>query len=181
MIFIKMYAIIRFMTKRHPFLKSSSECGRIMIEMIAFLALFGLLTVGSINGFNFQSDSKKNSQPKSDISLALNKTKAINLINEITERLILYKMQHNSGAIALIDTHGPVTRDGYPFRLNVIDTHTFNITISRLNKEVCQQVLQSDSFHATRITVNNATVTRNSILCNKNENTISYTFDKNRY
>lgn len=176
-----MYATMYFMKKSQPFLKTSSECGRIMIEMIAFLALFGLLTVGSINNFKSQSGSKKTSQPKNDVSLALNKTKAISLINEINERLVLYKMQYNSGAIALVDTHGPVTRSGYPFKLNVIGTHAFNITISRLNKEVCQEVLQSDSFQATRVTVNNITFTGNPVLCDKNENTISYTFDKNRY
>lgn len=161
------------MRKTYLSLKDS-ENGRGMIEMIAVLGIFGLLTIASIGGLPSKSGQKSHSG--NTISYALEKTKAVDLASELNERLIPYRMQRTAGNPVLSDMYPPASRGGYPLKFSTFGTNSFSVTVSQLPSGVCRQLILLNALKADRIRIND-TSNNTPDSCNRNFNTVTYQFN----
>lgn len=157
------------------------ERGRGMIEMIAVLALFGILTMADLGSFSRKSKAPDGVGSPNTVSLALDKTKALDLSNELNERLFSHHMQQSLGSGMPTDEYGPKTRGGYPIRLTFAEGGKFTVTVSGLSGGVCVQMLTMNAVNTRQITINGTAGGQNTSLCQKADNTLSYTFDTTKY
>ncbi len=159
----------------------TSERGRGMIEVIAVLILVGVLTMADLGTLSTNDKTTEHVGSPNTVSYALDKTKAIDLSNELNERLISYRMQWAMGNRTLVDEQGPRTRTGYPLKLTSAGGDKFSVTVSGISGGICIQMLMIQAVSALQITVNGAAFHGDVNVCKKTNNTLSYTFDAAGY
>lgn len=159
----------------------ASERGRGMIEMIAVLVLIGVLTIAGTGTFSTKNKTSNGISSPNTVSYALDKTKAVDLSNELNERLLSYRIQHASGNTILTDEYGPRTRTGYLLKLTPAGGDKFSVTISGLSGGLCIQMLTIKAVPTLKTIVNGTSFHGDMNLCRKTDNTLSYTFDVKEY
>ncbi len=120
------------MTFKMPFLKqfdakTSIEQGRSMVEILAVLAVIGVLSMAGISGYIF----------------AMNKYRANDIVHEVNKRVqdIWYKYQ-NRPLPTSFDDWANVTPSGFPITVrSSLNGLTFSVDVDEVPNGVCQSVL----------------------------------------
>lgn len=131
---------------------STKESGRSLTEMLGVLAIVGVLSIASIFGFQY----------------AMNKYRANNTIAELTQRALIVSIQMIQKAPVLqMDELGNTTYLGYGVVAKRVPDNTalFNLEVTGIQVDTCEQILKSDWEYPIMIKANNITYAGNASIC----------------
>ena len=117
-----------FTPSKYCYQQAKNESGRSMVEMLGVLAVMGILSVTAVAGFR----------------TAMNKHHANELLNEASKRATVVAMQAAQGKTTFsIAEFGNAKVQGADFGVVPVGTEHFAITVSKMDKAVCKNVLNS--------------------------------------
>ncbi len=138
-----------------------NESGRSMVEMLGVLAIMGVLAIGGIAGYRY----------------AMDKYNANEILNEVRKRAVTASQQRILGRTIdlsewsnTIQGHPVTTVDNYNG-----DTSFFALTVSGIEKGVCDQVIKEKILFAVEEKVGEVVVGEDT-RCAEGENAVTFAF-----
>ena len=138
-----------------------NESGRSMVEMLGVLAIMGVLAIGGIAGYRY----------------AMDKYNANEILNEVRKRAVTASQQRILGRTIdlsewsnTIQGHPVTTADNYNG-----DTSFFALTVSGIEKGVCDQVIKEKIPFAVEEKVGEVVVGEDT-TCAEGENAVTFAF-----
>ena len=141
------------------------QSGRSMIEMLAVLAIMGILTLGGIAGYRY----------------AMNKSTA----NTITKEVLLRAASiMNDGTFSRYQIDAPIAALGFKGQIGAFtykqtksSTTTFTVTVFPVSQSVCRRIAEMAHPNALSVSINEQPWQEgDTFLCTSNENTIDFVF-----
>ena len=147
--------------RRQESRSADSESGRSMVEMLGVLAIMGVLAIGGIAGYRY----------------AMDKYNANEILNEVRKRAVTASQQRILGRTIdlsewsnTIQGHSVTTADNYNG-----DTSFFALTVSGIEKSVCDKVIAEKISFAVEEKVGEVVVGEDT-TCAEGNNDITFAF-----
>lgn len=152
------------MTKGNQYFKFKilKEKGRSMAEMLAVLAIIGILSVGALYGY----------------TNALMTSKANEIIDEMNKYAVLLSQQYlTNGQILNFDEIPERTKNGYPLTAAEDPEGFFELSVYRIERRVCEKILESGWTLPSACYVNMVLYEDESSVCGADEYVERMDFD----
>ncbi len=141
------------------------QSGRSMIEMLAVLAIMGILTLGGIAGYRY----------------AMNKSTANTITKEVSLRAASIM---NDGTFSRYQIDAPIAALGFKGQIGAFtyeqtksSTTTFTVTVFPVSQSVCRRIAEMAHPNALSVSINEQLWQEgDTFLCTSDENTIDFVF-----
>lgn len=150
------------------------QTGRSMVEMLAVIALMGLITSAGLAGYN----------------QVIVRNQALNIEKDALSRAAAVNTLSPSYFVRHLNNVEPITLPGFSNNVQGIIVTTrketnasFITTYTNVPKRVCQRVIETNAIGLYNTAVNNVNVSPENIadICNQDVNTISFSFYRAGY
>lgn len=150
------------------------QTGRSMLEMLAVLALMGLISFAGLVGYNE----------------AIVRNQAVNIGKDALLRAAAVNALSQSYFVRRLSENAPISLSGFSDKIQDMTVSTkketnasFIITYTGVPKRVCERVIETNAIGLYKTTVNNADLSLDNMttICTGATNTISFSFYRAGY